>query len=699
MDRESGEAALIGVFTTDRELIVRVWDEAMGAMTGISSSEAVGKHLTELIPDISSRGLLERFERVRNLGTSEVLSPAFHKFLIPSPPRVPSQHFDQMQQLVKIAPLRKDEDTCGLVVVVEDVTGRLVREREIARRLKDPDDSVRLEAAKDISMGSDPLSAESAGAVISSLGDKNWRVRRKLVEGLSRRMAPDAVAALLNAFRNDHLDFGLLNSALQVLQATSVDTTQTLADFLRGDDPDLRVQAALALGEQKNSTPVPALIAALDDENANVRYHAIEALGKLRASEAVERLLAIAETRDFFLAFPALEALGKIGDPSVAARIIPILDDDHLREAAVETLAFTGDAEAAGPIVERLNDGKLAVRAAASALTHLYRRFENDVEAAVQIADRIRRGVGPDAAHAVAIELDHVKDASGREVIHFAGWMDDAQVREKLGSLVEYEVVREGAVKALKAQGSAATEQFIGMLRSRNVEVRKAAAEALAEANGSDALEALIESIHSDPEIAPVAAHSLGKSSDPRAFDTLIGLLSTDDKVLHRSAAGALRTIAKSEMSSRLCGFLTETDPKVREAIVRIIGDLRTKECEDAIYTACGDTDGSVRAAALEQLPNFAGDNAISKLVLALKDGKPQVRATAARVLGRFDGGKTVEALRSALSDTDAWTRYFAVRSLAAINDPESYELFKDLSEQDEAEQVRVAAAEAIAGR
>jgi hypothetical protein len=33
------------------------------------------------------------------------------------------------------------------------------------------------------------------------------------------------------------------------------------------------------------------------------------------------------------------------------------------------------------------------------------------------------------------------------------------------------------------------------------------------------------------------------------------------------------------------------------------------------------------------------------------------------------------------------------------MNHPESYELFKELSERDEAEQVRVAAAEAIASR
>ena len=43
---------------TGTDLVVRVWDDAMGSMTGIESQDAVGKRLTEIIPDLEARGLL-----------------------------------------------------------------------------------------------------------------------------------------------------------------------------------------------------------------------------------------------------------------------------------------------------------------------------------------------------------------------------------------------------------------------------------------------------------------------------------------------------------------------------------------------------------------------------------------------------------------------------------------------------------------
>ena len=46
------------------------------------------------------------------------------------------------------------------------------------------------------------------------------------------------------------------------------------------------MQAALALGEQRDIRAAGALIKALKDEDTNVRYHAIEALGKLKAVDA-----------------------------------------------------------------------------------------------------------------------------------------------------------------------------------------------------------------------------------------------------------------------------------------------------------------------------------------------------------------------------------------------------------------------------
>ncbi|HUR97657.1 MAG TPA: HEAT repeat domain-containing protein, partial [Pyrinomonadaceae bacterium] len=372
MDSYSEGKPLIGVFTTSTELIIRVWDDAMATMTGIDANAAVGKHIKELAPDIEARGVLARFEHVRDAGTSEVLAPAFHKNLFSCPPQRSSTRFAEMRQLVTISALRGKDAIDGLIIVVEDVTSRMEREKELAEDLKNPDPAVRLEAAKSVAGGVDPIGDADATHVIEALADKNWRVRRKLVDAMAKRAAPEAVAALLEAVRKEHLNFGMLNGALQVLQETSIDTTATLLEFLRSDDHDLRMQAALALGQKKNKEAVGYLIAALDDENANVRYHAIEALGNLQANDAVYPLLAIAESRDFFLSFAALDALKRIGDPSAAGRVGSLLDDDLLREAAAGTLGTTGNIDTVEQIVKLLNDGDLSAAVACDALSSLW---------------------------------------------------------------------------------------------------------------------------------------------------------------------------------------------------------------------------------------------------------------------------------------------------------------------------------------
>src|SRR6185369_13245145 len=159
----------IGVFTTDSHLVIQVWDGALAQLTGISEQTASGQSVTALLTDIEERGLLKRFERSLNEGVVEVLAPAFHHYLIPCPPVIPAKHFDAMQQLVTIAPLRDNDSIAGLIVTIEDVTERLERERELATPM------------------------------LEALSDDDWRVRREAVQEASRRAAPEAIAALLNS--------------------------------------------------------------------------------------------------------------------------------------------------------------------------------------------------------------------------------------------------------------------------------------------------------------------------------------------------------------------------------------------------------------------------------------------------------------------------------------------------------------------
>jgi PAS domain S-box-containing protein len=660
MDFDADNHNLIGIFTTDEQFVVQVWDAALEQMTGLSAAAVRGKSAAEIIPNLEERGLLARFRRVLAEGTVEILSPAFHRFLIECPPRFPSKHLTEMRQRVTIAPLKENETIRGLIVTIEDVTARIEHEIELTERLKNADETVRLEAAKAISHEPESFGTETAAPIIDALGDKNWRVRRELVESLSRRAAPEAIAALLRAMQERHLDFGVLNSALQILQATSVKTTETLIEFLHGSDADLRMQAALTLGEQNDLRAIPALLEALADEDVNVRYHAVEALGKLKASEAAEALLEIAERRDFFLAFAALDALRQTADSPAATRILPLLTDDYLREAVIETLGVIGSEEVVAPLANLFNEDKSSAAAVAGALAALFERFEKSPE----IVGRARREVGEQGKANLLEALENIDENDSTALIRVAGWFDDEKIREKLAALIENENVRETAAQTLAGQGAAAFDLLAGMLDADDAQVRR------------------------------LAIRSLGETGDFRGFELLADLLKNGDSGERQAAAAALKTLAHPETVGRLCDLLTETDAQVREAAVRVVGFFGAKGCEDAMLDASEDTDERVRRAALEQLANLTDGRAVPALIRALKQGSSRERETAAKALAQVKTEESAAALREALGDTDSWTRYFAVRALGALRDTASLEILTEMAETDAAEQVRAAAAE-----
>ena len=212
--------------------------------------------------------------------------------------------------------------------------------------------------------------------------------------------------------RENHHNLGLLNSALQVLAMSDVDTLSPLVEFLNDEDADLRMQAALALGEQRDRRAAPALLGALDDADANVRYHAIEALGKLRAVEAADALAGVAEAGDFFLAFPALDALTRIGDARVAPRVVPLLEDELLREAAADALGHLGDEETVAPLAALLNTPDAPTRVVARALAALHDRYEKLYGEGAYIADLSRAAINPTGAQNL---LDALNDSSPDE--------------------------------------------------------------------------------------------------------------------------------------------------------------------------------------------------------------------------------------------------------------------------------------------
>jgi hypothetical protein len=114
-------------------------------------------------------------------------------------------------------------------------------------------------------------------------------------------------------------------------------------ELLRDPDYFIRNQAARVLKVWGSPANVPAMIAALDDENAPVRWALIEALeatGDPRAIEVLVRL--VREDRERFFASQALKRMG----PRVERTVLALLaeKDDAVRTEACRILTDVGTA-------------------------------------------------------------------------------------------------------------------------------------------------------------------------------------------------------------------------------------------------------------------------------------------------------------------------------------------------------------------
>jgi PAS domain S-box-containing protein len=123
-----------GIFTTDTSLEVRTWNPWLEAQTGIAAAAAIGKPLIDLYPSLQERGL-ERYYRNALAGEVHVLSERFHRFLLPISRNLQSIGVAEMAQSARIAPLTIGGEIVGTITVIEDVTERVVSDRELRNQI------------------------------------------------------------------------------------------------------------------------------------------------------------------------------------------------------------------------------------------------------------------------------------------------------------------------------------------------------------------------------------------------------------------------------------------------------------------------------------------------------------------------------------------------------------------------------------
>src|SRR5213075_117618 len=123
-----------GVFITDDRLIVRRWNHWLAAQTGMRPEDIVGRRLFDLFPELVSRGLDASY-RDALLGEVRILSQRFHKFLLPITRNFHGAGLTEMAQSARIEPLTSGPAVIGTITLIEDVTERVISERELRNQI------------------------------------------------------------------------------------------------------------------------------------------------------------------------------------------------------------------------------------------------------------------------------------------------------------------------------------------------------------------------------------------------------------------------------------------------------------------------------------------------------------------------------------------------------------------------------------
>jgi len=357
-----------------------------------------------------------------------------------------------------------------------------------------------------------------------------------------------------------------------------------------------RHQAAELLGQLGDPKALPALIRALDDNDANVHIAAARAVGKIGDLNAIQNLLDAYERRTVQFAEPIFEAIGEILDRTapdeknraVFSRVVDMLiqfvqQDDSFdtivrAKAAAEALGKTRDPKAIPILLERLRKrGSFEMaKAAARALRH----FDDPqvIQALTEVAAN-----------------KHIDEKLREAAVQSLGDIGNPEVVDTLIPILE-----EDSAKPYPTLGDA---------------LRKETARALGRIGNPKAIEPLIRALQKERDwskfgLRKAFIDALGNFRDPQVTDALVGALSMD----YSTAAAAAETLKKLR------------DKRAVEPLIRIVEDGGKK----GVYT-----DHRRRFAA--QILGVLGDpRAIPALVNALHDDEEDIRKAASQSLLAF---------------------------------------------------------------
>jgi len=543
------------------------------------------------------------------------------------------------------------------------------------------------------------------------LGDKDWRVRKTIVDGFVRDARAEIISGLLDSLA-DAENAGKRNSSTEALVRIGEAAIVPIVRRLRGEgerDVDVRLSLVNLLGDLRSPEGFAILLEMLEKEkDINVSSSIVSSLGKYRDAGALPNLMRMLRTReDLWLKFHVVEALGEIGDRAALPAILPLYAEKSLRKPVLEAIGKIADVGTVSFLLKIISEEEKLNLTALRALVRIAEASKPRIveQAERQLIQRKFRESFP--KEKIAPLVEHLHTTPKREVktfiLKFLGWSGNERALPVLMQFLEQPDTAEVAAQALIDFGAPALQAILGTLR--NTEEDEIVALLLRVINvigGHESIASILPFLdHDNPMIRRLAIETLGEIVDPAAIDYLLAKLDDTDVPSQQAAVNSISALVsafpemKNEVLGKIKRLLQSHSIPMKLNSLSVFVNIQGEGYHDGLLLSSKDSDPVIRQKAVSLMGKFGEERFADQLVLSLADEATAVRLAAINAIVRLRPEKGIAPLISSLEDSDIWIRTAAAQALGEYRHPQAIEpLMRHL--QQDLPPVRIAVIEAL---
>jgi HEAT repeat protein len=556
---------------------------------------------------------------------------------------------------------------------------------QIIEQARSPDPDARQKAAALVAQSMD---GHTLPLMFELLGDKDWRVRKTIVDGLVRDARREIIGGLLDAL-SDPENAGKRNSSTEALVRIGESAIQPIVERLRREqDIDVRLSLVNLIGDLRSREGFDMLLALLEGErDINVASSIVSSLGKYRDATALPHLMRALRMRDdLWLKFHVVEALGEIGDRAALPAILPLYTEKSLRKPVLEAVGKIADVGTVNFLLRIIADEEKLNLTALRALVRIAEaskpRIVEEAERHL-IQSRFRESFPREKIQPLA---EHLSTTPKREVkgfiLKFLGWSGDERALPILLSHLGQPETSEVAAQSLIDFGAGAMPSILSALQ--NEEEDEIVALLLRVVNvigGSESIPSILPFLdHDNPMIRRLAIETLGEIPDSSAIDYLLTKLDDPDVASQQAAVNSVSALvtAFSEIQgsvlAKIRRLLQSPSIPMKLNSLSVYVNIQGEGYHDGLLLASKDSDPVIRQKAVSLMGKFGEERFADQLVLSLADESTAVRLAAINAIVRHRPQTGLDPLISALDDHDIWIRTAAAQALGEYRDAATIE-------------------------